>query len=50
MLQRPQELQPWQSQQNHPHQPHDEEIMTENTFSVLLATIVLKLLLLLVVL
>ncbi|KAF8800504.1 hypothetical protein BYT27DRAFT_7262903 [Phlegmacium glaucopus] len=25
MLQRPQELQPWQSQQNHPHQPHDEE-------------------------
>jgi hypothetical protein len=25
MLQRPQELQPWQIQQNHPHQPHDEE-------------------------
>ena len=25
MLQRPQELQPWQTQQNHPHQPHDEE-------------------------
>ena len=29
MLQRPQELQPWQIQQNHPHQPHDEE-NTEN--------------------
>jgi hypothetical protein len=26
MLQRPQELQPWQNQQNHPVQPHDEEI------------------------
>lgn len=25
MLQRPQELQPWQTEQNHPHQPHDEE-------------------------
>jgi hypothetical protein len=25
MLQRPQELQPWQTQQNHPHQPHDEQ-------------------------
>jgi hypothetical protein len=25
MLQRPQELQPWQTPQNHPHQPHDEE-------------------------
>jgi hypothetical protein len=25
MLQRPQELQPWQNQLNHPHQPHDEE-------------------------
>jgi hypothetical protein len=25
MLQRPQELQPWQTKQNHPHQPHDEE-------------------------
>ena len=25
MLQRPQELQPWQTQLNHPHQPHDEE-------------------------
>ena len=25
MLQRPQELQPWQVQQNHPHQPHDKE-------------------------
>jgi hypothetical protein len=25
MLQRPQELQPWQNEQNHPHQPHDEE-------------------------
>ena len=26
MLQQPQEPQPWQSQQNHPQQPHDEEI------------------------
>jgi hypothetical protein len=25
MLQRPQEPQPWQTQQNHPYQPHDEE-------------------------
>ena len=25
MLQRPQELQPWQTQHNHPYQPHDEE-------------------------
>ena len=25
MLQQPEELQPWQIQQNHPHQPHDEE-------------------------
>lgn len=25
MLQRPQERQPWQNQENHPHQPHDEE-------------------------
>ena len=25
MLQRPQELQPWQNAQNHPHQPHDVE-------------------------
>ena len=25
MLQRPQDLQDWQSQINHPHQPHDEE-------------------------
>jgi hypothetical protein len=26
MLRRPQDLQPWQSQLNHPHQPHDEEM------------------------
>ena len=26
ILQRPQELQPWQTQHNYPHQPHDEEM------------------------